>query len=237
LLGSSVAIGHETVMAGAPREEIQGKTDAGEVYLWFTSDPLNWEGEVAATETPADNAHLGASVATSGQWMVSGADRDSVLGPNSGSVSIYPSHQHFDPYCTAGTSASGCQALMGATGIPSASAPSGGFVAFAHDGVPQNDGLFLYSSNGQQALPWGASSSYKCVVPPLIRTPVKKSTGTIGQCDGVATIDLNAFWGKAPAKNPGEGALINIQYWYRDPLNTSGTPSSLSNGLSVEVGP
>ena len=210
LLGSSVAIGHETVMAGAPREEIQGKTDAGEVYLWFTEDPINWMGEVAATETPADNAHLGASVATSGQWMVSGADRDSVLGPNSGSVSIYPGHQHFDPYCTAGTSANGCQALMGATGIPSASAPSGGFVAFAHSGVPKNDGMFLYSSNGQQAVPSQGSTSYQCVVPPVIRTPVKKSTGTTGQCDGVATIDLNAFWGPRISQPGFLGSVMKV---------------------------
>lgn len=221
---------------GRPCKRPAGRPDAGEVYLWFTSDPLNWEGEVAATETPADNAHLGTSVATSGQWMVSGADRDIVLGPNSGSVSIYPAHNHFESYCTAGTSANGCQALMGATGIPSATAPSGGFVAYAHSGVPLNDGLFLYSTNGQQAVPWGGSTSFQCVVPPVVRTPVKKSSGTVGQCDGLATIDLNAFWGAVPAKNPGEG-VINIQYWYRDTLNTSGTPTSLSNGLSVEVGP
>ena len=166
LLGSSVAIGHETVMAGAPREEIQGKTDAGEVYLWFTEDPINWMGEVAATETPADNAHLGASVATSGQWMVSGADRDSVLGPNSGSVSIYPGHQHIDPYCTAGTSANGCQALMGATGIPSASAPSGGFVAFAHSGEPRRTASSSTAPTASRRMPWSGVDQLPVRRPP-----------------------------------------------------------------------
>jgi hypothetical protein len=224
-------------MAGAPLEEIQGNTDAGEVYLWFTEDPLNWEGEVAATETPADGAHLGTSVAVNGQWMVSGADRDSVLGPNSGSISIYPAHGHNDPYCTAGTSANGCQALMGATGIPSASAPSGGFVVFAHSGEPIKDGLFFYGTNGQQAQPWFGGTSFQCVVPPVIRTAVQTSTGTPGLCDGLASLDLNALWGAIPAKNPGGGAIINIQYWYRDVFNTSGAGTSLSNGLSVEVGP
>jgi hypothetical protein len=224
-------------MAGAPLEEIQGNTDAGEVYLWFTEDPLNWEGEVAATETPADGAHLGTSVAVNGQWMVSGADRDSVLGPNSGSISIYPAHGHNDPYCTAGTSANGCQALMGATGIPSASAPSGGFVVFAHSGEPIKDGLFFYGTNGQQANPWGNGTSYQCVVPPTLRSPTLNSGGTIGACDGSMSRDMNAYWTAFPLKNPGAGAVVQAQLWYRDPANTSNQTTSLSDALQFAVCP
>jgi hypothetical protein len=169
--------------------------------------------------------------------MVAGADRDSVLGPNSGSISIYPGHSHNETYCTAGTSAAGCQALLGATGIPSASAPSGGFVLSASNLEGEKDGLFYFSTNGQQAAPWNGSTSFQCVVPPVIRTPLAVGSGTAGACDGLTEIDLNALWGAIPAKNPGGGAVVYAQFWYRDPFNTSGAGTSLSDAISFEVCP
>ena len=157
--------------------------------------------------------------------------------PTPGPCPSIPTHSHNEPYCTAGTSANGCQALLGATGIPSASAPSGGFVLFAGGGEPQKDGLFFYSTNGQQAVPWLGSSSFQCVIPPVIRTPVQTSSGELGQCNGLTTLDLNALWGAMPAKNPGGGAVIYAQYWYRDAQNSSGAGTSLSNAISIEVCP
>ena len=236
LMGSAVAIMHGTVMIGAPLEEVGANTDAGLIHLLFTEE-LPMTGELATTDTPADNAHLGVSVAVSGCWMVAGADRDSILGPNSGSISIYPGHSHLETYCTAGTSAAGCQALLGATGIPSASAPSGGFVLSASSLEGEKDGLFYFSTNGQQAATWNGSTSFQCVVPPVIRTPLAVGSGTAGACDGLTEIDLNALWGAIPAKNPGGGAVVYAQFWYRDPFNTSGAGTSLSDAISFEVCP
>ena len=139
-------------------------------------------------------------------------------------------------YCTAGTSASGCQATLSATGTPSATASSG-FSLQANGVEGAKDGLFFFGTNGQQANSWGSGTSFQCVVPPVIRGGLLAATGTTGLCDGSFSQDLNALWNSNPAKNPGAGANVNAQLWYRDPLNTSNQTTSLSDGLSFTVCP
>ena len=139
-------------------------------------------------------------------------------------------------YCTAGFSASGCQALLSATGTPSATAPSGFTVTAATvEGI--KDGLYFYGTNGRQANPWGNGTSYQCVVPPTIRTPTLNSGGTLFACDGSVSRDMNAFWTANPIKNPGAGVQVNLQFWYRDPLSTSNQTTSLSDALEFELDP
>ena len=142
-------------------------------------------------------------------------------------------------YCTAGTSASGCTAAISSTGTASATAPSG-FVVTASGAEGQKDGLFYFGTNGQQASLWGNGTSYQCVVPPVKRAGQLTGVGTIGGCDGAFAQDLNSYWCPvcpASHKNPGIGARVQVQLWYRDPLNTSNQATSLSNGLQVEVCP
>ena len=139
-------------------------------------------------------------------------------------------------YCTAGTSASGCQAVLSTSGTPSASAASG-FVATAQDVEGGKDGLFFYGTQGPQANPWGNGTSYQCVVPPVVRAGLQPGTGAAGSCDGLANQDLNALWSSAPQKNPGEGATVQLQYWYRDPFGTSNQTTSLSDALEFAVHP
>ena len=139
-------------------------------------------------------------------------------------------------YCTPGTSASGCQAKLTFTGVPSATAPSG-FQVTAGEVEGNKDGLFFYGTNGRQANSWGNGSSFQCVVPPTTRTSLTTAAGTVGACDGTAQIDLNATWTAVPAKNPGAGAVVDLQFWYRDPLNTSNQTTSLSNGLEFTGDP
>jgi hypothetical protein len=139
-------------------------------------------------------------------------------------------------YCTAGTSASGCQASLSGNGTPSASASSGfDLIASAVEG--SKDGLFFFGTNGRQANSWGNGTSYQCVVPPVNRADLLSGTGTSGQCDGSFSLDLNALWTAKPAKNPGAGAIVQAQLWYRDPLNTSNQTTSLSNAIEFVVGP
>jgi hypothetical protein len=139
-------------------------------------------------------------------------------------------------YCTAGTSASGCQALMSGSGTPSATAASG-FLLLATNVEGNKDGLFFYGSNGRQANPWGTSSSYQCVVPPVRRGALLMGTGTNGSCDGQFSFDLNARWTAKPQHNPGEGAIVQAQLWYRDPQSTSNQTTSLSDALEFCVFP
>jgi len=143
-------------------------------------------------------------------------------------------------YCTAGTSASGCQAIIQAYGTPSATAPSGFTLSVTYmEGA--KDGLFFYGTNGRQANPWYNGTSFVCVVPPRLRGGRLTAVGsTLGACDGFLVQDLNARWCPtcpAPAHNPGAGAVMQAQLWYRDPLNTSFGTSSMSDAVEFTVGP
>jgi hypothetical protein len=139
-------------------------------------------------------------------------------------------------YCTAGTSASGCQALLSATGVASAGAASG-FVVSAASVEGAKDGIFFFGKNGRQANSWGSGTSFQCVVPPAKRAGVLAGVGANGQCNGAFSQDLNAHWQAKPHHNPGAGAVVQIQLWYRDPDNTSNQSTSLSDALETPVCP
>ena len=139
-------------------------------------------------------------------------------------------------YCTAGISASGCQALLSATGQASASASSG-FVVTAGGVEGSKNGQFFYGANGRQALPWRGSTSWRCVTPPTQRAGAQIGQGTVGACDGTFAQDLSAYWQAEPLKNPGAGAQVQLQLWYRDPANTSGLSTSFSDAIEFVVCP
>ena len=123
-------------------------------------------------------------------------------------------------------------------GVPSATAVSG-FSLSASGVEGAKDGLFFFAANGRQANPWGNGTSYQCVTPPVMRGGLLTGTGTSGVCDGAFTQDLNARWCPTcpkPAQNPGAGAIVQAQLWYRDPLNTSNQTTSLSDAIEFVVG-
>jgi DNA-binding beta-propeller fold protein YncE len=139
-------------------------------------------------------------------------------------------------YCTAGTSAGGCNALLNAVGTPSASAPEG-FVVRARFTPGTKNGLFFFGANGRQAQSWGNGTSYQCVTPPVKRAGLMFGTGTAGACDGSMAQDLNALWASHPAKNPGAASVVQVQLWYRDQQNTSNKGTSLSDAIEFTVAP
>ena len=139
-------------------------------------------------------------------------------------------------YCTAGTSASGCVATLSGAGTPSATAATG-FVLSAATVEGQKDGLFFFGTNGMQANVWGNGTSFQCVAPPVKRAGLLLGSGSVGACDGSFSQDLNARWTAKPAQNPGPGATVQAQLWYRDPLNTSNQTTSLSDAVEFVVAP
>ena len=142
-------------------------------------------------------------------------------------------------YCTSGTAASGCQATLSTCGVPSASSASG-FTVIAASVEGAKDGLLFFGANGRQALPWGSGTSYQCVVPPVKRGGLLFGVGTAGSCDGAFAQDLNAHWCPTctrPQHNPGAGAVVQAQLWFRDPWNTSNQSTSMSDAVEFTVGP
>ena len=194
----------------------------------FTTVPMDYAGgEIWRGEIPAGT--VGAIA-----YRVRSMD-------SQGNVGLSPVLSYSTPsvqsYCTAGTSASGCAATLSSTGMPSVSAGSG-FTVTASNVEGQKDGLYFYGFNGPQANSWGNGTSYQCVLPPVMRTPVMSGTGTAGQCNGGFTRDLCAYWATAaPAKVPAPGQQVNLQLWYRDPASTSNQTTSLSDGLQFTACP
>jgi hypothetical protein len=163
--------------------------------------------------------------------IASGAESDTNLnGIPDGCEGSYVS------YCTAGISASGCQATLSASGAASASAASGFYVS-ASDVEGDKPGQFFFGTNGRQANPWGSSSSFMCVKPPVFRAGILSASGTPGACDGSFVQDLNARWTAMPAQNPGAGAVVQLQLWYRNPAGGSSVTTAFSDAIEFVVGP
>jgi hypothetical protein len=204
--------------------------------------------EITTYYGEAADDHFGGAVAGAGQVnadgsgeLVVGAFRNDVGGNNAGRVYVYAGSCFgaLGNYCTAGVSASGCQATLAATGTASATASSG-FVLSAADVEGLRNGAFFYGTGGRQANAWGNGTSLRCVVPPVRRLGTMSGTGTAGACDGAFALDLNALWCPTcpkPGVNPGSGAVAQAQLWYRDPQNTSNQPTSLSDAMEFVICP
>ena len=141
-----------------------------------------------------------------------------------------------ETYCTPGTTANGCTAMISGAGDPSVSAGSG-FVVSATAAEGNKQGLFFFGPNGRQANAWGNGTSFQCVAPPVKRSPVQTSTGTNNNCDGTFSLDFNDLIATFPAKAPPTGSLVQIQCWFRDPANTSNQSTSLSDALEFMLCP
>ena len=129
--------------------------------------------------------------------------------------------------------------MLSACGAPSASA-AGGFAVIASPVEGSKDGIFYFGSSGLQAIPWGNGTSFQCIIPPITRAGLVAAGGNNGLCDGEAIQDLNAYWCPicpSPLKNPGMGAVVQVQFWYRDPNNTSNQETSLSDAIEFTMGP
>jgi hypothetical protein len=231
-IGTSVAIDFGSVLGGASQQD----SAEGSTYFW--ADKLgSLEQELDATDGAAGD-ELGSGTAVSGLWAVSGARFDDDKGTDAGAAYIHRLTAYTN-YCSAGTSANGCKALLSATGTPSASETSG-FTLSAAGVEGAKDGLYFFGTNGKQANSWGSGTSFQCVVPPVARGGLLSASGTNGLCDGSFAQDLNALWCPScpkPAKNPGAGSIVDAQLWYRDPFNTSNQTTSLSNAIEFYVYP
>jgi hypothetical protein len=238
--GDAVAVAGDLAVIGAYHADHAGGNSAGSAYLFARSGTV-WRELQELTASDAEPLQFfGAAVSLSGDSVVVGASGDDQANAfNTGAAYVFRLSPDPVSYCTAGTSASGCQALISATGTPSASAPSG-FALHASAVEGEVDGLFFWGTSGRQASPWGNGTSFQCVVPPLLRGAMQAGGGTSGACDGSFTLDLNALWcSTCPKshKNPGAGTVVQGQLWYVDPLSTSNQPTSLSDAIEFGVGP
>jgi hypothetical protein len=234
--GAAVALLDDTILVGAPNDDPTGINGAGSAYV-YERDLGGRDAWGEAAKLVASDANffdrLGSSVALAPDSMAAGAP-----GDDAGAAYLFR-EAAATTYCTAGTSASGCRAQIAASGTPSASAASG-FQLTATGVEGGKDGLFFFGDNGRQSSAWGNGTSFQCVVPPVRRAGLLPGVGTPGACDGSFSQDLNALWCPTcpkPWHNPGAGAVVQAQLWYRDPGNTSNRTTSLSDAIELLVCP
>jgi hypothetical protein len=241
LFATSVGIHGDTAVCGAPNDKLGGgaEFEAGSARVFVRLGGTWIEQDTLVASSPASFDHLGSGVGISGTTIVAGRpEDDNSHGKDAGAVHVFDAPPA-ETYCTAGTSASGCRAAIGASGTPSASGISG-FDVLASSVEGTRDGMFFYGQGGRQASPWGSGTSVMCILPSRLRGGVLPGNGTPGACDGAFAQDLNARWCATcpkPDHNPGAGAVLQVQFWYRDPQNTSNQTTSLSDALEVYVGP
>jgi hypothetical protein len=237
--GISVSISGDTIVVGADGDDQALGTNVGSAYM-FSRSGTRWTEQAKLTASDGAAFDYFGRVSLSGDSVLVGASQDDHTdGSDAGSAYVFRLYPPPTNYCTAGTSASGCQALLSAAGTPSASAASG-FLLQAIGVEGSKDGAFFWGKSGKQANPWGNGTSFQCVVPPVTRGGFLAGSGTIGACDGSFVQDLNATWCSTcphPQKNPGAGATVQAQLWYRDPLSSSNQTTSLSDAIEFVVGP
>lgn len=243
LFGFSVAISGDLVVVGAVEETHApfvpgGALGEGSAYV-FERDrggPDSWGEAVKLVAYDAEAGDwFGLSVALSDERVFVGAPKND----QAGAAYAYDLSFGSETYCTAGVSRIGCRAFLTATGTASATASSG-FTLSASFVEGGRTGLFYFGTSGRQANPWGSGTSFQCVIPPVQRAGTLTAPGTSGLCDGVIAQDFNALWCPScpkPGKNPGAGARVQVQLWYRDPLSTSNQTTSLSDAFEFAVMP
>ncbi len=142
-------------------------------------------------------------------------------------------------YCTGGVTSNACVAAISGTGTPSASAGSGFTISVANVEGGQQGILFYGADNsGFTPLAWGPSTSFMCVKSPVERMAPQSAGGTAGQCDGVLSVDWNAFIATHPfavGQPFAAGQHVYAQGWFRDPPSPKTT--MLSNGVHFVVCP
>jgi outer membrane protein assembly factor BamB len=136
-------------------------------------------------------------------------------------------------YCTAKTNSQGCKPETSFAGIPSASDPY--FTIYATNELNNKNGLFFYGTNGAQALSFQGGTL--CVKSPIKRTSVQSSGGNPppNDCSGAYAIDFNAVIQSGVDPALVAGALVDGQWWARDPVDPFTT--SLSNAVEFTIQP
>ena len=155
-------------------------------------------------------------------------------------IDIYVRSPLADPttYCDTTTTLAGCEPTIGSVGLPSVSEDSG-FHVIATNVAPNKPCLLFYGFQGRRALPFFGGTH--CVRGSTRRSRILHSVAIgAGPCDGLISIDMNAFASGLLPGNPAHqlslvGQQVNAQFWGRDPGSTFGV--FLTDAIEYFVGP
>jgi len=228
--GHSVGVGSSIAVCGEASTEFPDASDAGAAHAFTRSGAL-WSWETTLwPDSAALGDEFGAELALSGTQLVVAAPYSGVFG------AVIPFELTASPasYCTAKTNSQGCVPAMSWSGIPSVSAPLP-FVLGASGVLNQRNGLLFYGLAPSNAPHLGG---WLCVEPPLRRTALQNSHGTVGpdDCSGQFALDFNARIQSGVDPSLTVGAEVFAQYWSRDPALAT-YPSNLTNAVHFALQP
>jgi len=146
-------------------------------------------------------------------------------------------------YCVSKTTGNGCSPTIGWVAGDQASATNAGpFRVNGTNFINNKSCLLFYGGNGQGNVPFQGGTL--CVAPAIRRTPGTTTGGNPppNDCSGVPSIDMNLFAVGGLGGSPQPflttvGAVVNCQWWGRDPGFPAPNNTQLSNGLEYTVGP
>ncbi len=197
----------------------------------------NWGAQLGTTAL--DSAGALAAAPGGGFWIGGNSTGSLVIGTvnqglNDSWVARFEDPCGTSTYCVASaTSLAGCQAAIGATGLPSLGKPSTFTISSGSVPGGNNFGICLFGANGPAAVPFGTLGGQLCVQSPIFRTGPKSSGGSAGQCNGAYAFTLADLVAASPIVAP--GVTLHAEFWARDPQNPDGF--LLSNGLQFAVCP
>ena len=250
--GTALAMDGGRAVVGAPGASnnptglVQG---AGQAYVFARGGTGTWKQfALLYADDPDPMDRFGLNVAAFGcrvavaspAWEKPGHAASS----DQGAVYVFKEPALSKTYCTAGTSRIGCTIKLSSFGAPSATATSG-FVVGAGSVPGATTALAFLGTGGRSFTPWvspgGSVTSFRCFQPPAFRlTKPLALSGSGSACNSVVAVDVNSQWCPTCPRanvNPGEGAMVQLQIWIRDPNNLSNTHSVLSDALEFCVGP
>ncbi|MCK6447324.1 MAG: VCBS repeat-containing protein [Planctomycetes bacterium] len=176
-----------------------------------------------------------------GDWNGDGwLDLGVVCGNLAGQSSLVSIYEQVPPtvvtYCVAKLTSNGCTPAIASSGVPSVSAGSG-FTVSASQTLNNKNGLLFYGTHGRAALPFQGGTL--CVKTPIKRTAVQSSGGNPppNDCSGSFALDFNAYVALGTDPALVGGALVDAQYWFRDPGFTPPDNTGLSNALEFTLAP
>lgn len=138
--------------------------------------------------------------------------------------------------CVAKANSLGCLPTVSFAGTASASAGSG-FTVTAANVLNKKSGMFAYSLQGVQQVPF--AGGYLCLRPPLERTNMLASGGSVSgsDCTGTLAIDFNSYVASGADPALVAGVTVDGQFWSRDPGFAAPDNVGLTQGAHFGIGP
>ena len=171
-----------------------------------------------------------------GEWNLDGMLDVAAADSGGNTLGIWTSQCGPATYCAAKTNSQGCTPEIGFLGLPSASSGSG-FLVTAANVLNQKSGMLLYTTNGRDAIPFGGGTL--CIAPPLRRTSPQPSGGsaTGDDCTGAYAFDFNVRIASGIDPQLVPGAVVDAQYWSRDPGFPAPDNVGLTDALEFTIAP